>query len=202
MQSLSSCNSVSGDLGHQVMKCTNPVSSSSQNHHSGLEFGIEKKLPRLYLELGIDPRGHVCMHAPSYLTLSRDYNPTRLLCPWVFPGKNTGGLPFPIPGDLPDPGIELASPELAGGLFTTAPSPGKANTIHWTVMVYRKERLQIQTLKGNWCIGHKTSFLEEIKMGHILLHFGYLWCIEDVWGGHLKVSGEWHTGGSEGAFMG
>ena len=31
-------------------------------------------------------------------------------------------LPFPPPGDLPDPGIEpasLASPELAGGFFTT-----------------------------------------------------------------------------------
>ena len=30
----------------------------------------------------------------------------RLLCPWVFPGKNTSGLPFPSPGDLPDPGIK------------------------------------------------------------------------------------------------
>ena len=32
------------------------------------------------------------------------------------------GLPFPSPGDLPDPGIEPASPEspaLAGGFFTT-----------------------------------------------------------------------------------
>ena len=30
----------------------------------------------------------------------------RLLCPWNFPGKNRSGLPFPFPGDLPDPGIE------------------------------------------------------------------------------------------------
>ena len=37
--------------------------------------------------------------------------PTRLLCPWNFPGKNTG-VPCPSPGDLPDPGIELRSPEL------------------------------------------------------------------------------------------
>ena len=34
------------------------------------------------------------------------------------------GLPFPILGDLPDPGIEPASPALAGGFFITAP-PGK-----------------------------------------------------------------------------
>ena len=46
----------------------------------------------------------------------------QLLCPWDYPGKNTGvGLPFPSPGDLPDPGIEptsLRSPALAGGLST------------------------------------------------------------------------------------
>ena len=37
------------------------------------------------------------------------------------------GLPFPSPGDLPDPGIEpvsLASPTLVSVFFTTAP-PGK-----------------------------------------------------------------------------
>ena len=33
------------------------------------------------------------------------------------------GLPFPSPGDLPHPGLELASPALAGGFFTTEP-PG------------------------------------------------------------------------------
>ena len=27
-------------------------------------------------------------------------------------------LPFPTPGDLPDPGIEPAAPALAGGFFT------------------------------------------------------------------------------------
>ena len=34
------------------------------------------------------------------------------------------GLPFPSPGDLPDPEIELASPALAGRFFSTEP-PGK-----------------------------------------------------------------------------
>ena len=31
------------------------------------------------------------------------------------------GLPFPIPGDLPDPGIEPISPVLVGMFFTTEP---------------------------------------------------------------------------------
>ena len=34
------------------------------------------------------------------------------------------GLPFPPPGDLPDPGIEPTSPALTGGFFITEP-PGK-----------------------------------------------------------------------------
>ena len=37
--------------------------------------------------------------------------------------EHWSGLPFPTPGDLPDPGIEpasLISPALAGGFFTTS----------------------------------------------------------------------------------
>ena len=33
-------------------------------------------------------------------------------------------LPFPSPGDFPDPGFEHASPAFAGGFFTAQP-PGK-----------------------------------------------------------------------------
>ena len=49
----------------------------------------------------------------------------RLLCSWNFPGKNTG---LPFPSDLPDPEIKpasLASPEIAGGFFTTSATWGK-----------------------------------------------------------------------------
>ena len=41
--------------------------------------------------------------------------------------EHWSGLPFPLPGDLSDPGIELVSfvsPALAGGFLTTEP-PGK-----------------------------------------------------------------------------
>ena len=34
-------------------------------------------------------------------------------------------LPFPSPGDLPNPGIKPTSPTLTGGFFTTGP-PGKS----------------------------------------------------------------------------
>ena len=42
-----------------------------------------------------------------------------------FPGQEYwSGLPFPLLGNLPNPGIEPMSPELAGGFFT-AEAPGK-----------------------------------------------------------------------------
>ena len=40
------------------------------------------------------------------------------------------GLPFPSPGDLPDPGIKPRSSALAGRFFTTEP-PGKPHSINW-----------------------------------------------------------------------
>ena len=43
------------------------------------------------------------------------------------PEKYWSGLTFSPPGDLLDPGIEPASPELVVGFFTTEPS-GKPNT--------------------------------------------------------------------------
>ena len=33
--------------------------------------------------------------------------------------EHWSGLPFPSPGDLPHPGMELRSPALAGRVFTT-----------------------------------------------------------------------------------
>ena len=40
------------------------------------------------------------------------------------------GLPFPSPGDLPDPGIEPVCPALAGRFFTTEP-PGKLQKVDY-----------------------------------------------------------------------
>ena len=47
------------------------------------------------------------------------------------------GLPFPTPGALPDPGIEFATPALAGG--TTA-SPGKPQQTHKSMQCNKEPR--------------------------------------------------------------
>ena len=46
--------------------------------------------------------------------------PSRLLCPWGFPVKNTGvGCDFFSPRAVPDLGIKPVSSALAGRFFTT-----------------------------------------------------------------------------------
>ena len=50
--------------------------------------------------------------------------------------KYWSGLPFPSPGDFPNPGIKLVSPALAGTFFTTEP-PGKPYhwDSHWLILI-------------------------------------------------------------------
>ena len=56
--------------------------------------------------------------------------------------EHWSGLPFPLPGDFPDPGIEPASPALAGGFFTTWESPNNANMYHYSYLQIGKLRLK------------------------------------------------------------
>jgi len=55
--------------------------------------------------------------------------------------KYWSGLPFPSPGDLPDPEINLGSPALAGGFFTTEPlgSPYSVNILHIIHLLAKKK---------------------------------------------------------------
>ena len=56
------------------------------------------------------------------LCVPMDYTPRQSSLPMGFPRREYwSGLPFPSPGDLPRPGINLTSLALAGGFFTTEP---------------------------------------------------------------------------------
>ena len=55
------------------------------------------------------------------------------------------GLPFPSPGDLPNPGIEPASPALAGGLFSPEP-PGKPTVCIYVHHIFLLIHLLVDTL--------------------------------------------------------
>ena len=78
-----------------------------------------------------------------YLTLGAlvGCNPPVFPVHGLLPAR-TLGLPFPLPGDLPGPGIEslsLASPALAGRFFTTAP-PGDPKIMN-ALLLFRKNKL-------------------------------------------------------------
>ena len=62
----------------------------------------------------------MCVHCRSVVSDSAVlYGSARLLHPWDSPGKNSGvGLPFPSPGELPDPGIKPGSLALQADAFT------------------------------------------------------------------------------------
>ena len=59
-------------------------------------------------------------------------------CPWH---EYWSGLPFPSPGDLPDPGIEPMSPVLAGGFFTTGPPETLCSVNNFTLSVQLLSRV-------------------------------------------------------------
>ena len=58
------------------------------------------------------------------------------------------GLPFPSPGDLPDPGIELTSPALAGGFFTREPL-GKPLKLFVSFSKYSRNTVVVVTVDVN-----------------------------------------------------
>ena len=75
-------------------------------------------------------KAHVCCAMLSCSVMSdslqpHGLQPARLLCPWGFSRKEYwSGLPFPSPGDLPNPGIKPRSPTLQADSLLTEP-PGK-----------------------------------------------------------------------------
>ena len=56
------------------------------------------------------------------------------------------GLPFPSPGNLPNPGMEPVSPALAGGFFTTE-SSGKPSGVY-QLLILRKSFLPLNRTEG------------------------------------------------------
>ena len=74
------------------------------------------------------------------------------------------GLPFPPPGDLPDPGIEfesLVSLALAGGLFTTSATWEGHGYCGWWLVIHSELECVIDTWK---CIYLSGSFFHHKNM--------------------------------------
>ena len=95
---------------------------------------------------------HIAKSCPTLYDLT-DCSPPGSSAHGIFPRQEYwSGLPFPSPGDLPDPGIEPVSPDspaLAGKLFTTEP-PGKPMIVYLDLYLYiciYTHKLNIQKTK-------------------------------------------------------
>ena len=112
--------------------------------------------------------------AQSSLTVwPHELQPTRLLCPWDDPGKNTGvGCHFLLQGIFLTQGsnlVSLMAPALAGGFFTTE-SPGTLNVKVWNA---HKNSTQAKPfcLYTKPCTWHGQSTRCDLKsfQGHLCL---------------------------------
>ena len=64
----------------------------------------------------------VAKSCPTLFVTAMDYIAHQASLSMAFPRQEYwSGFPFSSPGDIPDPGIECASPALAGQFFTTEP---------------------------------------------------------------------------------
>ena len=99
---------------------------------------------------------------------------TRLLSLWDSPGMNTGGgLPFHLPGDLPDSRIKplsLVSPALASWFFTTSAS-WEAQPCHYFIDA-KKEFNHflvnvINKIRWHKCPLYNISYLQKKSMENI-----------------------------------
>ena len=90
--------------------------------------------------------------------------------------KYWSGLPFPSPGDLPDPGIKPRSPELAGGFFTTD-SPGKPiQSILYIVNLFFPEDLWLDQF-----VPRPTTYISSVLRFFSALRTGlYLQLLESI----------------------
>ena len=103
-------NRLTTNLSHLLIKTGSPRACSG-NHPSQVLLPCE-------LEINKDV---------SHSLQPPGLEPTRFLCPWSSPGKNTGvGSHSFLQGDLPDPGIELRSPALWADSLPSEP-PGEPN---------------------------------------------------------------------------
>ena len=73
-------------------------------------------------------------------------------------------LPFPSPGDLPDPAVEPTSPALAGGFFITEP-PRKPQRQDKEVVNMETKLFQIQIIFLQWKRG-LSGALPHLPLGH------------------------------------
>ena len=106
------------------------------------------------------------------------------------------GLPFPPPGDLPDPGIEHTSvfPAWAGGVFTIEP-PGKPNNHLGSLREKKDAQVSYLKILVNlvWGVTQARVFLFSIQADVITITSLERYPFYQVYGSDLVGSKTWST---------
>ena len=85
-----------------------------------------------------------CLVAKSCPTLCDpiDYSQSGSSVHGIFQARNWSGLPFPSPGDLPNPGIEPRSPALQADALPSEP-PGKPISLYTSIQLFQHHLLKM-----------------------------------------------------------
>ena len=89
--------------------------------------------------------------------------PVSILCPWDFPGKNTGLVAISSSRGSSNPRIEPVSPSLAGRFFTSEP-PESPSNIQWTT-----------TCHGQFILSTYHSWIQWTKPVQINSRLSWIW---------------------------
>ena len=132
--------------------------------------------------------------------------PTRLLCPWNFPGKNTGvGLPCPSLGNLPNPGIKPVSPAVQVDFFFYCGDTHIGLEIkHWQeqlIFLYLNPTLTSHSSLCPLTMSHMSLFLcgwSHLHLGRYPGFFPLLQLHDEVWSGRYdSLRGQVSTGSEQ-----
>ena len=97
----------------------------------------------------------------SHSVTSDALRPHRLYSPYNSPGQNTmSGLPFPSPGDLPNPGIKPRSPALQADSLPAEPQGKPKNTGVGSLSLLQRI---FQTQKSNWGLLYCRQILYQLN---------------------------------------
>ena len=96
--------------------------------------------------------------------------------------KYWSGLPFPSPGDLPNPRIKLTSPSLAGGFFTTKPTEKPKIFTSWPIIESDLDLINRERNKS-------LNGLYQVE-GQILAKMHNLYQRSSVWTGAYSATSE------------
>ena len=86
-----------------------------------------------------------------------------------FPRQESwSGLPFPPPGELPDPGIQATSPELAGGFFLPPSHLGSPWVCMFPMSGHIYETADFMRMRLFRTPGSCSSYLDDVVLSNVL----------------------------------